>query len=82
LTRALARYMDGKDTALEQLMGGGRPVREKVQMLLAQAIDLPAGDPAGRLVVNSMVEMALCGQAGWASRPSPRSSPAASTSAS
>jgi TetR/AcrR family transcriptional regulator, transcriptional repressor for nem operon len=56
--RALARYMDGKDTALEELMGGGLPIREKVRAVLWQAVDPPAGDPAGCLVVNTMVELA------------------------
>jgi AcrR family transcriptional regulator len=56
--RALARYMDGKDTALEELVAGPRPIREKVRALLWQAIDPPVDEPPGCLVVNSMVELA------------------------
>jgi TetR/AcrR family transcriptional regulator, transcriptional repressor for nem operon len=56
--RALARYMDGRDTALEELMGSDLPIRERVRALLWQAIDPPDGEPAGCLVVNSMVELA------------------------
>ena len=56
--RALARYMDGKDTALEELLAGELPIREKVRTVLWQTIDPPAGEPSGCLVVNSMVELA------------------------
>lgn len=56
--RALSRYMDGKDAALEELVAGELPIREKVRTLLWQAIDPPPGEPAGCLVVNSMVELA------------------------
>jgi TetR/AcrR family transcriptional regulator, transcriptional repressor for nem operon len=56
--RALARYMDGKDAVLEEVLAGQRPIREKVRVLLWWAIDPPADEPPGCLVVNSMVELA------------------------
>lgn len=56
--RALSRYMDGKNASLDELLAGESPIREKVRMLLWQAIDPPADEPAGCLVVNSMVELA------------------------
>jgi AcrR family transcriptional regulator len=56
--RSLARYMELKDSAMEEVLAGEAPIREKVRTLLGQVIEPDPGEPAGCLVVNSMVELA------------------------
>ncbi|MEU4228827.1 TetR/AcrR family transcriptional regulator [Nonomuraea sp. NPDC026600] len=56
--KALRRYMDSKTAWLTELLDGDLPVREKVRVLLWQAVDVEVGDPVGCLVVNSLVELA------------------------
>ncbi|MCK2217419.1 TetR/AcrR family transcriptional regulator [Actinomadura sp. ATCC 31491] len=56
--RALRHYMDERDAALVELMDGELPIREKVATVLGWAVEPDPGDPAGCLVVNSMIELA------------------------
>ncbi|TDB83145.1 TetR/AcrR family transcriptional regulator [Actinomadura sp. KC216] len=57
--KALARYMDIKTSNIIQVLeDGGRPVRERLRTILEWAVEPEPGDPAGCLVVNTMVEMA------------------------
>ncbi|MFC4113619.1 TetR/AcrR family transcriptional regulator [Nonomuraea zeae] len=56
--KALRRYMDERNAALAELMDGDLPVGEKVRTVLWWAVDPEPGDPAGCLVVNSLVELA------------------------
>ncbi|MEW9549341.1 TetR/AcrR family transcriptional regulator [Nonomuraea sp. NPDC050783] len=55
--RALRHYMDERDTALAELMDGDLPVKEKVRTVLGWAVEPGPDDPAGCLVVNSMIEL-------------------------
>ncbi|MER7501654.1 TetR/AcrR family transcriptional regulator [Nonomuraea pusilla] len=55
--RALRRYMDQKNAALAELMESDLPVREKMRTLLWHAVEPDPGDPAGCLVVNTLVEL-------------------------
>ncbi|WP_433246347.1 TetR/AcrR family transcriptional regulator [Actinomadura nitritigenes] len=58
-TRALTRYMDVRTAnAVEVLEDAGRPVRERLRTVLGWAVEAPAEDPVGCLVVNTMIEMA------------------------
>lgn len=56
--RSLERYMERKDAAMEELLAGELPIREKIRLLLWQAVEPPADEPAGCLVVSSMAELA------------------------
>lgn len=56
--RALRRYTDERNTALADLMDGDLPVKEKVRTVLWWAVDPDPDDPAGCLVINSLVELA------------------------
>lgn len=56
--RALDHYMASKNASTFEVLEGDRPIKEKVAILLQRIIDAEAGDPAGCLVVNSMVELA------------------------
>ncbi|RKS71942.1 TetR family transcriptional regulator [Actinomadura pelletieri DSM 43383] len=57
--KALTRYMDGRTAnIIEVLEDGARPVRERLRTILDWAVRPDADDPAGCLVVNTMVEMA------------------------
>jgi AcrR family transcriptional regulator len=55
---ALRRYIDEKTSRLTELLEGDLSVREKLRLLLWQAVDVEVGDPVGCLVVNSLVELA------------------------
>ncbi|MFI0410993.1 TetR/AcrR family transcriptional regulator [Actinomadura sp. 3N508] len=57
--KALARYMDIKTSnVIRTLEDGGRPVRERLRTILEWAVEPEPGDPAGCLVVNTVVELA------------------------
>lgn len=57
--KALARYMEIKTGGLvEVLEDTGRPVRERLRAVLESAAEPGDAEPAGCLVVNSMVELA------------------------
>ncbi|MEU5880385.1 TetR/AcrR family transcriptional regulator [Spirillospora sp. NPDC047279] len=56
--RALRRYMDDKDDAIFDLLAAGEPAKERIGALIRQAVEPPGDDPAGCLVVNSMIELA------------------------
>ncbi|MFI7693805.1 TetR/AcrR family transcriptional regulator [Nonomuraea sp. NPDC049655] len=56
--RALRRYQEERTSALIELMASDRPAAEKIRTVLWQAVDPEAGDPAGCLVVNALVELA------------------------
>ncbi|TMQ92388.1 TetR/AcrR family transcriptional regulator [Actinomadura soli] len=57
--KALARYMEIKTANIIQVLeDGGRPVRERLRTILEWAVEPVPGDPAGCLVVNTMVELA------------------------
>ncbi len=55
--RGLRHYMDERDARLAELMEGDLPIREKVRTVLWWAVEPDPGDPAGCLVVNSLVEL-------------------------
>lgn len=55
--RALRRYMTERTDALEELLGGPAPLRDKVRTLLWHTVEAPPDDPLGCLVVNSVVEL-------------------------
>jgi AcrR family transcriptional regulator len=58
-TRALTLYMDVKTANIvETLEDAERPVRERLRTVLGWAVEAPADDPVGCLVVNTMIEMA------------------------
>src|SRR3954465_12479752 len=52
--RALDRYMTSKNASTFEVLESGRPVKEKVRILLQRIIDAEAGDPAGCLGGNSL----------------------------
>jgi AcrR family transcriptional regulator len=54
--RALECYVAGRTGALLELLDGPGPAGEKVRTVLRDAVDADPGDPAGCLVVNTMVE--------------------------
>ncbi|WP_345560178.1 TetR/AcrR family transcriptional regulator [Nonomuraea rosea] len=56
--QALLHYTGERNASLAELMDGDLPVRDKVRTVLWWAVDPEPGDPAGCLVVNSMVELA------------------------
>ncbi|TDD33828.1 TetR/AcrR family transcriptional regulator [Actinomadura sp. KC06] len=57
--KALAHYMDVKTANIVQVLeDGSRPVRERLRTILGWAVEPEPGDPAGCLVVNTMVELA------------------------
>ncbi|WUH97403.1 TetR/AcrR family transcriptional regulator [Spirillospora sp. NBC_00431] len=57
--KALVHYMDVNTAKMvEVLEDTGRPVRERLRTILGWAVDPGADDPAGCLVVNTMVELA------------------------
>ncbi|MBF6388228.1 TetR/AcrR family transcriptional regulator [Nocardia farcinica] len=56
--RALRRYMAVKNADLFALLAEPGSAREKLHTLVRRAADPPADDPAGCLVVNSLVELA------------------------
>ncbi|MGI5288643.1 TetR/AcrR family transcriptional regulator [Nonomuraea polychroma] len=56
--KALRHYMDERNAALAELMDGDLPIKEKVRTVLWWAVEPDPGDPAGCLVVNSMIELA------------------------
>ncbi|MEU6710371.1 TetR/AcrR family transcriptional regulator [Nonomuraea sp. NPDC046802] len=56
--KALRRYAGERNDRLAELMDGDLPIKEKVRTVLWWAVDPDAGDPAGCLVVNSLVELA------------------------
>ncbi|MFG1947074.1 TetR/AcrR family transcriptional regulator [Nonomuraea sp. NPDC048826] len=53
--KALRRYMEQMDAQLSELLESELPIREKVRLLLWDAVDHP--DPAGCMVVNTLVEL-------------------------
>ncbi|TDE28203.1 TetR/AcrR family transcriptional regulator [Nonomuraea mesophila] len=55
--KALRHYMDGRNTRLAELMDSGLPAREKVGTVLGWAVEPDPEEPAGCLVVNSLVEL-------------------------
>jgi TetR/AcrR family transcriptional repressor of nem operon len=54
---ALVRYMAEKNEILDDLRDGDDPVRDKIRRLLRWTMDRGDRDPAGCLVVNSMIEL-------------------------
>ncbi|MGP3956543.1 TetR/AcrR family transcriptional regulator [Nonomuraea sp. 3N208] len=56
--KALRHYMDERDAVLAELMYGDLPIKEKVRTVLWWAVEPDPEDPAGCLVVNSMIELA------------------------
>jgi AcrR family transcriptional regulator len=54
---ALVRYMAEKNAILEDLRDGDDPVRDRVRRLFRWTMDRGDGNPAGCLVVNSIVEL-------------------------
>jgi TetR/AcrR family transcriptional regulator, transcriptional repressor for nem operon len=54
---ALVRYMAEKNHILADLRDGDAPVRDKLRRLFRWTLDRGDRDPAGCLVVNSMIEM-------------------------
>ncbi|TMR06643.1 TetR/AcrR family transcriptional regulator [Nonomuraea turkmeniaca] len=57
-SKALRHYMDERNAVLAELMDGDLPVREKVRTVLWWAVEPDPEDPAGCLVINSMIELA------------------------
>ncbi|RJO69174.1 TetR/AcrR family transcriptional regulator [Nocardia panacis] len=55
--RALRRYMETKNAGVFSVLDGDGTAKEKVRELLDRAIEWPATDPSGCLVVNTMVEL-------------------------
>ena len=56
---ALTHYMDARTAnIIETLEDARRPVRERLRTILEWAVDPDPDDPAGCLVVNTMVELA------------------------
>ncbi|AQZ70038.1 TetR family transcriptional regulator [[Actinomadura] parvosata subsp. kistnae] len=55
--RALRHYTDERNANLAELMEGELPVKEKVRTVLWWAVEPDPDDPAGCLVVNSLVEL-------------------------
>jgi TetR/AcrR family transcriptional repressor of nem operon len=57
--RALQRYMDQSTAAqLELIQSADLPIRERVRRILWAAVEPDPRDPAGCLVVNTLVELA------------------------
>ncbi|MFD0683303.1 TetR/AcrR family transcriptional regulator [Actinomadura fibrosa] len=56
--KALDRYMAGKNAATFALLETDLPARERLRTMLERTAEGEAGDPAGCLVVNSLVELA------------------------
>ncbi|WP_232383445.1 TetR/AcrR family transcriptional regulator [Actinomadura violacea] len=57
--RALALYMDVRTANVVRVLEDeGRTVRERLRTVLGHAVEAPADDPVGCLVVNTMIEMA------------------------
>ncbi|TDE30719.1 TetR/AcrR family transcriptional regulator [Actinomadura sp. 6K520] len=57
--KALSRYMEIKTSSvIEALEDRDRPVRERLRTVLERAVEPPADEPPGCLVVNTMVELA------------------------
>lgn len=56
--RALGSYMAKKNAGIEALAASDLPIRDKVATLFGWAVDPPADEPPGCLVVNTMVELA------------------------
>ncbi|MEV6287156.1 TetR/AcrR family transcriptional regulator [Kribbella sp. NPDC051770] len=56
--RSLARYIDAKTGATLALLAGERPALDKLRAVLDAAVDPPAGEPPGCLVVNTLIELA------------------------
>lgn len=56
--KALRRYMADKNAALAELLDADLPVREKIRNLLWRVVDPDPAEPAGCLVINSLVELA------------------------
>jgi TetR/AcrR family transcriptional regulator, transcriptional repressor for nem operon len=56
--QALDRYMSVRTDGLVELLDRPAPIREKLHEVLWQAVDPPADNPLGCLVVNSLVELA------------------------
>jgi AcrR family transcriptional regulator len=54
---ALVRYMAEKNHILDDLRAGDAPVRDKIRRLFRWTMDGDDRDPAGCLVVNSMIEL-------------------------
>ncbi|TDC03212.1 TetR/AcrR family transcriptional regulator [Nonomuraea longispora] len=55
--KALRHYMDGRNARLAGLMGSGLPAKDKVGAVLGWAVEPDPEEPAGCLVVNSLVEL-------------------------
>ncbi|MGW3343267.1 TetR/AcrR family transcriptional regulator [Nonomuraea rubra] len=55
--RSLRHYMDERNAGLAELMEGELPIREKIRTVLWWAVEPDPRDPAGCLVVNSLVEL-------------------------
>ncbi|GAA4149314.1 TetR/AcrR family transcriptional regulator [Actinomadura keratinilytica] len=55
--RALRRYAEAKDADMMEVLESDLPVREKVRTLMWRAVEPDPDDPAGCLVVNTLVEL-------------------------
>ncbi|WP_432944162.1 TetR/AcrR family transcriptional regulator [Kribbella sp. CA-253562] len=55
--RSLARYIERKTGSTLELLAGDLPVAEKLRTMLYGAVDPPADEPLGCLVVNSLIEL-------------------------
>jgi TetR/AcrR family transcriptional repressor of nem operon len=56
--RSLARYIDRKTGSTLELLADELPTVEKIRTMLDGAVNPPADEPAGCLVVNSLIELA------------------------
>ncbi|ONI67427.1 TetR family transcriptional regulator [Kribbella sp. ALI-6-A] len=55
--RSLARYIERKTGSTLELLASDLPVAEKLRTILYGAVDPPADEPPGCLVVNSLIEL-------------------------
>lgn len=56
--RALARYITVKNAGIFEILDSDAPARERIGAVLRQIADATESEPAGCLVVNSVVELA------------------------
>jgi TetR/AcrR family transcriptional repressor of nem operon len=56
--RALRHYMTTKNAALFDILDSDAPARQRIAAILHRTADAPETEPAGCLVVNSIVELA------------------------
>lgn len=56
--RALRRYIATKNTTIFEILDSDAPAKERIAAVLRQIVEAPDTEPAGCLVVNSIVELA------------------------